>query len=390
MTLTFFDLDFIIVSKGQKVKSQKRSKTTFCVAKSAIIFDLLLFSRFFVDFQICKIPCHKKYRFYFCSLCRIILHLILIYVIIRKVVIMKKSNSAAGILLSLISGIFWGFSGSCGQYLFTYHGVSSKWLVPVRMIATGLILLTVCIIKNKKKIFVVWKSKENAFRLIAFTVFGLILCQYAYFTAIEHSNAGTATVLQYLSPAMILVFMCLKNKKLPALAEVIAIILAVGGTFLIATGGNFSSFSITPAALIWGLLSAVFLVCYSLIPVKLLKITDTPTVLGWGMLAGGIVITLIFAPWKIMPVINLPLIGAVAGIVILGTVIAYSFFLEGIRLIGATKASIISSIEPVAATVISAVWLGTDFSRADIIGFIMIISTVIIISLFNKKEHTEN
>ncbi|MBQ3006283.1 MAG: EamA family transporter [Clostridia bacterium] len=299
---------------------------------------------------------------------------------------MKKSNAALGIILSLTGGIFWGFSGSCGQYLFTYHAVSSEWLVPIRMIATGIILLSVCAVKNKSKIFDVWKGRSNALRMAAFTVFGLILCQYAYFTAIEHSNAGTATVLQYLSPAMILIFMCLKNKKAPAIAEVIAIFLAVSGTFLIATGGNLSSFSITPAALIWGLLAAVFLVCYSLIPGRLLEISDTPTVLGWGMLAGGIVISFIFRPWEIMPVISLPLIGAVAGIVILGTVLAYSFYLEGIRLIGATKASIISSIEPVAATVISALWLGTEFTFTDIIGFVMIISTVFIISLFNAKN----
>lgn len=314
------------------------------------------------------------------------LHLTFIYVIIRKVIKMKNSKTVLGIILSLTGGIFWGFSGSCGQYLFTYHGVSSKWLVPIRMILTGIILLTFCAFKNKKKIFDVWHGKSNCIRMAAFTVLGLIMCQYAYFTAIEHSNAGTATVLQYLSPAMILVLMCLKNKKIPALTEIIAIILAVGGTFLIATGGNFSSFSVTPTALVWGLLAAVFLVCYSLIPGKLLQISDAPTVLGWGMLTGGIVISFIFRPWEIMPVISLPLVGAVAGIVILGTVLAYTFYLEGIHLIGATKASIISSIEPVAATVISAVWLGTDFSGADIIGFAMIISTVLIISLFNKKS----
>ncbi len=313
------------------------------------------------------------------------LQLKFVYVMIRKVVKMKKSKTALGIILSLTGGIFWGFSGSCGQYLFTYHNVTSKWLVPIRMILTGVILLTFCAFKNKKKIIDVWHGRNNRIRMAAFTVFGLILCQYAYFTAIEYSNAGTATVLQYLSPAMILVFMCLKNKKPPVLTEVIAIILAVGGTFLIATGGNLSSFSVTPAALVWGLLAAVFLVCYSLIPGKLLQVSDTPTVLGWGMLLGGIVISFVFRPWEIMPVISLPLVGAVSGIVILGTVLAYSFYLEGIHLIGATKASIISSIEPVAATVISAVWLGTEFSDADIIGFVMIISTVFIISLFKPR-----
>lgn len=298
---------------------------------------------------------------------------------------MKKSKIAAGVLLSLFGGIFWGFSGSCGQYLFTYHGVDSKWIVPIRMVATGVILLAMSFMKNKSRIFGVWRGKSNFMRMLFFTLFGLILCQYSYFTAIEHSNAGTATVLQYLSPVMILVFMCAKGKKLPTAAEIISIILAVGGTFIIATGGDIGSLAVSPEALAWGIAAGVFLACYSIIPTPLLKDFDTPTVLGWGMLAGGLVLLPVFRPWEEMPQISLPLIGAMAGIIILGTVVAYSFYLEGIHLIGATKASIISSIEPVSATVISAIWLGTDFSGTDIIGFIMIISTIFIISLCSKK-----
>lgn len=298
----------------------------------------------------------------------------------------NKSKTAAGIILSLLGGIFWGFSGSCGQYLFTYHGVDSKWIVTVRMILTGIILLSVSFAKHKSKIIGVWKGRRNFVCMAAFTLFGLILCQYSYFTAIAHSNAGTATVLQYLSPVMILVFVCLKNKKLPVFAEVIAIILAVGGTFIIATGGDIGSLAVSTPALFWGLASAVFLVCYSLIPAPLLKEYGTPTILGWGTLVGGIALLPVFRPWEIMPEISFSLIGALSGIVIFGTVLAYTFYLEGIRLIGATKASIISSIEPVAATVISALWLGTDFSGADIIGFIMIISTIFITAFANKKS----
>lgn len=298
---------------------------------------------------------------------------------------MKKSKIAAGVLFSLFGGIFWGFSGSCGQYLFTYHSVDSKWIVPIRMVATGVILLVMSFAKNKNKIFKVWQGKNNFLCMAAFTLFGLIMCQYSYFTAIELSNAGTATVLQYLSPVMILVFMCVKGKKLPTAAEIISIILAVGGTFIIATGGDIGSLAVSPSALFWGIISGVFLACYSLIPAPLLKSFDTPTVLGWGMLAGGLALLPVFKPWEIAPQISLPLIGAMAGIILLGTVIAYTFYLEGIHLIGATKASIISSIEPVSATVISALWLGTDFSGTDIIGFVMIISTIFIISMHSRK-----
>ena len=301
---------------------------------------------------------------------------------------MKRSKTALGILLSLSGGIFWGFSGSCGQYLFTYHAVDSKWLVVVRMIISGAILLGISAFRHKKEIFAVWKGKSNFLRMVAFTVFGLVMCQYAYFTAIQLSNAGTATVLQYLSPAMILVFLCVKRKKPPLLREAVAIILAIGGTFIIATGGNIGSLSISTSALIWGLLAGVFLACYSLIPEPLLKIADTPTVLGWGTLIGGIAMVPVFRPWENMPQISFPLVAALGGIIIFGTVLAYSFYLEGIHLIGATKASIISSIEPVAATVISAVWLGTDFTFTDIIGFAMIISTIFIISA-KKQNHPE-
>ena len=185
---------------------------------------------------------------------------------------------------------------------------------------------------------------------------------------------------------MILVFLCLKNKKPPVLVETAAIILAVGGTFIIATGGNPGSLSISSKALIWGLLAGVFLACYSLIPVPLLEIADTPTVLGWGTFIGGLMLIPVFRPWENMPQISLSLVGAMGGIIIFGTVLAYSFYLEGINLIGATKASIISSVEPVAATVISALWLGTDFSFTDIIGFAMIISTILIITLTKNKD----
>lgn len=297
---------------------------------------------------------------------------------------MKKSKTAAGISLTILGGIFWGFSGSCGQYLFTYHSINSQWLVAVRILVSGIILLAFSAIRQKKEVFAVFRKKSHIIRLAVFTVLGLVMCQYSYFKAIEHSNAGTATVLQYLSPAMILVFLCLKNKKLPVLREAVAIVLAIGGTFIIATGGNVGNLSISPAALIWGLLAAVFLVCYSLIPVPLLEVADTASVLGWGMVAGGIVLLPVFRPWENMPQISFSFIAALMGVIIVGTVLAYSFYLKGIQLIGATKASIISSIEPVAATVISALWLGTDFSFTDIIGFVMIISTIFIVSI--KKE----
>jgi len=54
--------------------------------------------------------------------------------------------------------------------------------------------------------------------------------------------------------------------------------------------------------------------------------------------------------------------------------------------VGSRRRIIVDALALPMSTIISAVWLGTDFSGADIIGFAMIISTVLIISLFNKKS----
>ena len=77
---------------------------------------------------------------------------------------------------------------------------------------------------------------------------------------------------------------------------------------------------------------------------------------------------------------------AMCFIVICGTICAFYFYLTGVRLVGATNASMLACIEPVAATVISVVWLKVEFQVIDLVGFVFVLSTVFIISLNQMKE----
>lgn len=83
------------------------------------------------------------------------------------------------------------------QFLFQFKEVNSDWLVPIRLTGAGLLILIVLWIKERKKIFEVWKNPAGRRDILIFSLFGMMLCQYAYFTTIQYSNAGTATVLQY-------------------------------------------------------------------------------------------------------------------------------------------------------------------------------------------------
>ncbi len=294
------------------------------------------------------------------------------------------SKTLKGIILTLFGGIAWGFCGTCGEFLFKYKGFNSNWVSCVRLISAGIILVLFSLCRNKGKTFAIFKKKKSALTLIAFGVCGLMVSQYTYLTTILHSNSGTATILQYTGLAMILIFVCVKEWRLPTLIEAVAVALALCGIFLIATNGNIKTLVISKECLFWGISAGVGLMAYSLIPGEIIKEYGATTVSGLGMIMGGVVLSVIIRPWEYDVSIDLPAFLALCGVIIVGTVIAYNLYLVGLDLIGPVKAGMISSIEPVAAAVFSSVWIGTSFSIIDIIGFILIISTVFIINL--KKE----
>ena len=57
--------------------------------------------------------------------------------------VMKK-----GIIITLLGGTFWGISGTMGQFLFQTYHLNTMWLTTLRMIFAGIILLSVCFIKD--------------------------------------------------------------------------------------------------------------------------------------------------------------------------------------------------------------------------------------------------
>ena len=290
------------------------------------------------------------------------------------------NKNTRGILCTLLGGTLWGFSGACSDYLFTNYAMNSSWLTVVRMLGAGIVLTAINLTGRRKQSCAIWKNKLDAVQLVIFALLGLAFSQYAYLTSIDHSNAGTATVLQYLGPVLIMVLVCVRNRRLPDKREGVAIILAVGGTYLLATHGNPKTMVLSRLGLIWGLLSAISLALYTLLPAKIIPKWGSMIVTGWAMLLGGAAMALVSQVWTIR--IELDIYGwlAVGGVVIAGTLLAYTMYLQGVADIGAVRASMLASVEPVSATVISALWLGTQFQWIDIVGFAAIMATVFLLA----------
>ncbi|HEM3690074.1 TPA: EamA family transporter [Streptococcus suis] len=285
-----------------------------------------------------------------------------------------------GTLITLIAGIAWGLSGVSGQYLMS-RGVSVDMITSLRLLVSGLFLVGLAYATAKEQLLAVLKDKNALLGIFIFAMLGLVLNQTAYLQAIYHTNAGTATVLQYLCPILVLAYTCLKDRQVPTGTEIISILLAIVGTFLIATHGQLNELSITPIGLFWGIFSAFTYSLYIILPGKLIRLYGSMVVIGLGMLMGGIVVTLGVQTWKQSLPLDTGTAFGLLGIVGVGTIFAYTAFLKGVSLVGPVNGSLLASIEPI-ASVFFAVWLVNEqFYTIDFVGMLLILLAVLLISL---------
>lgn len=299
---------------------------------------------------------------------------------------MMKRYEIIGIILTLLGATLWGVSGTSVQFVGNFRNMNLEWLLTMRLITAGLLTVLYGWIRQGNAIFNVFRNWQDTLGLVIFGVFGMALCQYTYFRSIVIAGAGIATVLQYLAPSMIIIYLLMRYGKRPSTGEIISVILALAGTICLMGNNGFSFESFRSDVLFWGLLSAVGVAVYSVSPVRLLATYGTIPIVGFGMLLSGLVAAVLFqqphsyATWDVWTVVGC------FNVVFLGTIVSFNAYLEGVKRIGAVSGSILSSIEPISAAFFGWALLGNQFNWVGILGMAMIIATVIIIALEKRGQ----
>ena len=292
---------------------------------------------------------------------------------------MKEKMKLQGMLLAGLASSLWSISGISGEILFKKYNFSSDWLVSIRTLISGILLFMVVIFIEKKSILKQIKNKKDFIGIILFGTAGMYLVQYTYFKTIELSNVSFSTILQFTAPFFIFIYESIKNRKIPAVSTLLLLSMTVLGVVFIATKGKISSLSVSPEALLLGLISAIMIAFYSIYPKRLLKKYGSITVVGWGMIVGSIISNIVHPIWKIQGDVNSKSIIQVAIVVILGTSIAYLIYIASLNYISSSLAGILTAFEPVLAAVLSVVIFGLRFSFVELIGFILVFASIFIL-----------
>lgn len=301
-----------------------------------------------------------------------------------------RRRHAKGVACALVGAGLWGFSGACAQFLLANYDITPSFITAVRMLGAGAIFLLVLAVRNREQLAAMLSERRTVGQLAVFGGVGLFLCQITYTIVIGYTNAGTATVLQTTGIAFVMLFTCLIVRRLPQTREIVGLVAAVVATWLIATQGDLGALVLPPLGLAWGIANGLSVAFYIMYPKKLFARWGSFAVTGIGMLMGGVVATAVyvagvaFGEPLVLPALDVAGVLVFTAFVVVGTFAAFALYLHGVSVVGSVQGSLLGAIEPVSATLFSALWLGTAFTGADLVGCALMIAMVFLVTTENR------
>lgn len=289
-------------------------------------------------------------------------------------------------LSTLLAGTFWGVTGTVAQILFVRFGFPALGLLTIRLLLPGAILVALFGHAHRSVV-------SRSFLVIA--VLGFAVSQFAYLETIQHSNAVTATLLQFLFLPLVAAYEGLIRVVVWSARWTAILSLAAVGTVLLVlnTLSGSLGLSVTPLGLFFGLLAAEATAYETVAGGRMARTHGAWATTSWGFFIGG----LASLPFGASSLLTYSVSGgtgtlleviALASFVGLGTLVAYGFYLVGLRRLTATEVGVLASVEPIAAGATTYALLGITLTTIQYLGGVCIVIAVALLGLQESKSRS--
>ena len=297
-----------------------------------------------------------------------------------------QKNIFKGTIYSLLSGLIWGICGILGEYFFSHYQVSSGWITSMRLLVAGSFVIILSSLKLRFQLFDIWRNRNNYLPFLTYAILGIFSVQFFFYLCVEYSNATTATILQFISPVFILIYNRIIYKKKASKKAIFYVLTAMLGVFLMATKGDLSKLSITPLALLTGLLSALGVMFNVILPQRFAKKYGFVPTVGWGMIIAGLFSNFLYPVYKISFQVDAISICICLTIAFLGTAFAFFLSMKAVSLVSPLVVSVVSASEPLSSAILSVLFLGMVLDGFLVLAMILIIVPMVFLSIEESKS----
>ena len=266
----------------------------------------------------------------------------------------------------------WGTLGLFAKILYA-QGVSFEALVAVRASVGWVAVMAFVLATGKAKSLRV-SGRDLAF-LAPLGLVGIGFFYLLYFFTVGESTVGTAAILLYSSPAFVVVLARLFLREALNAAKVLALSLTAGGIFLVAGAYDPSNLEVTPTVLLTGLLSGLTYGLYSIFGRPLTGHLSPSIILSYALFFGSLLLVAAALPTLDtlagLPASSYALLFMLA---VVHTTLGFALYTFGLARLGAGRAAIVATVEPVVAGVLGTALLGEAFTAPKLVGALLVIS----------------
>lgn len=276
----------------------------------------------------------------------------------------------------LIAGITWGMIGLFNRHLLAY-GFTPAAIVLTRNFG-GFLLMTLLFFWMDRSIFRI-KLRHIPY-FLGTGVVSVVLFTLMYFSCQELCSLAVAAILLYTAPAFVMLMSAVLFRESITGKKLLALVIAFAGCAFVS--GVFSGgLSVTTTGLLMGVGSAFFYALYSIFARYALAHYQPLTVTYYTFLCAGAASFFVESPANVLTLLlAAPIIPVlVLGLVVISTVLPFVLYTRGLVHVESGKASILASVEPVAAAVVGVLAFGEPMSASVILGLGCVLCSVYIL-----------
>ncbi len=289
-----------------------------------------------------------------------------------------------GTLFILLSGVCWA-SYTIVLKIGVDLGLSEVEINTVRLVVGAALIGVFLFVRGK------FSFNVNLRYMLLLLVLGALdygLGGVLYVGSLRYIDASLAFLLVYTFPAVVVVVSILLGREKPTLSLILAVVLTfVGVTLVLEVGGAVEGEQWIGVAFV--LTSVLIFVAFMLICESLMDRLSSSQITFLTLGAGGLSM-LAFIPFVgVRPEMLLEPrnLGVLLFLAVIGTAVSMILFFMGIRRIGAARASIITTAEPVFVVLMAWLLLGETLSLLQMAGVALQLTGVLLVQL--RSPHPE-